>query len=238
MARGLDLNGDGWIGRPGYGQPARGRFAPALHVQVDEVTSEGHVRVSKLFDLPAAQSQLEELAEGLLRQHRPFTFREWTGKGKTFSDDQFEALRGQVEESHAGTINAGRPMILEGGLDWKPMSLTPHDMDFIAGKHAAAREIALAFGVPPMLLGLPGDNTYANYREANRALWRQAILPLAGGILSGLAQGLAGWFERASLSVDINRITALAEERQMLWAMAASADFLDSAEKRQMVGLA
>ena len=29
-------------------------------------------------------------------------------------------------------------------------------------KHAAAREIALAFGVPPMLLGIPGDNTYAN----------------------------------------------------------------------------
>ncbi len=76
-----------------------------------------------------------------------------------------------------------------------------------------------------------------NYREANRALWRQAILPLAGAILSGLAQGLAGWFEGASLSVDINRVTALAEERQMLWAMAASADFLDPAEKRQMVGL-
>ena len=33
-----------------------------------------------------------------------------------------------------------------------------------------------------MLLGLPGDNTYANYREANRALWRQAILPLAGAM--------------------------------------------------------
>jgi hypothetical protein len=93
---GLDLNGDGWIGRPGYGMPARGRSAPALRVQVDEITSEGHVKVSKLFDLPAAQSQLEELAEGLLRQKRPFSFREWTGKGKTFSDDQFEALRQEM----------------------------------------------------------------------------------------------------------------------------------------------
>ena len=113
----------------------------------------------------------------------------------------------------------------------------PANLDFIAAKSSAAREIALAFGVPPMLLGLPGDNTYANYREANRALWRQAILPLAGGILSGLSQGLASWFEGASLSVDINRVTALAEERQMLWQMAARADFLDPAEKRAMVGL-
>ncbi|MEY3842184.1 MAG: hypothetical protein RLZZ542_1294, partial [Pseudomonadota bacterium] len=98
--------------------------------------------------------------------------------GERLTAEQFEALRGQVEASHAGTLNAGRPMILEGGLDWKPMSWTPADMDFIAGKHAAAREIALAFGVPPQLLGIPGDATYANYREANAAFWRGTVVPL------------------------------------------------------------
>ncbi|GGH13844.1 hypothetical protein GCM10007036_12720 [Alsobacter metallidurans] len=51
--------------------------------------------------------------------------------------------------------------------------MTPKDMHFIQAKAAAAREIALAFGVPPMLLGLPGDNTYSNYAEANRSFWRQ-----------------------------------------------------------------
>jgi phage portal protein BeeE len=45
-------------------------------------------------------------------------------------------------------------MLLEGGLDWKAMSLSPRDMDFIALKQMAAREIALALGVPPMLLGM------------------------------------------------------------------------------------
>ena len=53
-------------------------------------------------------------------------------------------------------------MLLEGGLDWKPLSLSPKDMDFIAAKHAAARDIALALGVPPMLLGIPGDNTFTD----------------------------------------------------------------------------
>ena len=62
-------------------------------------------------------------------------------------------------------------------------------MDFVGLKAAAAREIALAFGVPPMLLGLPGDNTYANYREANRALWRLTMLPLAGTILADWRKG-------------------------------------------------
>ena len=50
-------------------------------------------------------------------------------------------------------------MLLEGGLRWQALSLTPADMDFAALKAAAARDIALAFGVPPVLLGLPGDAT-------------------------------------------------------------------------------
>jgi Phage portal protein/Glycosyl hydrolase 108 len=44
----------------------------------------------------------------------------------------------------------------------KTCAATPKDMDFIEAKNVAAREIALAIGVPPMLLGIPGDNTYSN----------------------------------------------------------------------------
>ena len=94
-------------------------------------------------------------------------------------EEEFARLRLEIDTALAGAANAGRPMLLEGGLDWKPMSLTPTDMDFIEARHSAAREIALAFGVPPMLLGIPGDNTFANYREANGAFWRQTVLPLA-----------------------------------------------------------
>jgi phage portal protein BeeE len=110
-------------------------------------------------------------------------------------------------------------------------------MDFVGLKAAAAREIALAFGVPPMLLGLPGDSTYANYKEANRALWRLAILPLAETILKGLAQGLSGWFPGAELRVAMDRVPALAEDRERLWRQVNSAGFLTPEEKRTMVGL-
>ena len=128
-------------------------------------------------------------------------------------------------------------MLLEGGLDWKAMSLSPADMDFATQKAAAARDIALAFGVPPMLLGLPGDNTYANYREANRALWRLTLLPLAGKILGGLQAGLSDWFAEDA-NVDLDRVPALAEDRERLWAQVSSADFLSDAEKRALLGLA
>ena len=110
--------------------------------------------------------------------------------GAALSADQFARLKEEMETAFAGALNAGRPMLLEGGLKWQSLSMSPTEMDFVALKASAAREIALAFGVPPMLLGLPGDNSYANYREANKALWRQTVLPLMAKILGGIAQGL------------------------------------------------
>jgi HK97 family phage portal protein len=151
--------------------------------------------------------------------------------------EQFERLKAELEQSYAGGANAGRPMLLEGGLTWQSMALSPAEMDFAELKASAARDIALAFGVPPMLLGLPGDNTYSNYREANRALWRLTLLPLAGKILGGLSEGLRPWFPGLALAVDLDRVPALAEDRERLWAQVSAADFLDGAAKRALLGL-
>ena len=159
------------------------------------------------------------------------------GDGGGLSPDQFDRLKAELAEAYAGQINAGRPMLLEGGLKWQSLSLSPADMDFAELKAAAARDVALAFGVPPMLLGLPGDNTYANYREANRALWRLTLLPLSGKILAALSEGLATWFPDAVLAIDLDRVPALADDREKLWAQVGSASFLSDAEKRAMLGL-
>ena len=157
--------------------------------------------------------------------------------GGTLTGEQFERLKAELQGAYAGAGNAGRPMVLEGGLKWQAMSLTPADMDFAGLKAAAARDIALAFGVPPMLLGLPGDNTYANYREANRALWRLTLLPLAGKILGGLSEGLRAWFPELALRIDLDRVPALAEDRERLWKQVSAADFLTGAEKRALLGI-
>jgi HK97 family phage portal protein len=143
-----------------------------------------------------------------------------------------------MEAQFSGSENAGRPLLLEGGLKWQAMSLTPADMDFIGLKAGAAREIALAFGVPPLLLGLPSDVTYANYREANRALWRQTVLPMADRILRGLSDALASWWPGFRFAVDLDRIGALASEREKLWRQLNGAKFLTDAEKRELLGFA
>jgi HK97 family phage portal protein len=157
--------------------------------------------------------------------------------GQNLSDEQFERLREELTANFSGAGNAGRPLLLEGGLAWQSMSLSPRDMDFFQAKNGAAREIALAFGVPPMLLGIPGDNTYANYREANLAFWRQTVLPLA----TRAAAAFGGWLgpafgEGLRLACDADAIEALSAEREALWRRVNEADFLTPDEKREAVG--
>lgn len=160
-------------------------------------------------------------------------------EGAVLSDSQFDRLKRELTETYQGAVNAGRPLLLEGGLDWKAMSLTPKDMDFLEAKNSAAREIALAFGVPPMLLGIPGDNTYANFQEANRVFWRQTILPLASRVGSSLAQWLSPQFGgELRIVVDTDRIDALATDRAALWDRVANAPFLTLNEKREATGYA
>jgi HK97 family phage portal protein len=159
------------------------------------------------------------------------------GRG-TLTDEQYRRLVEELESNHQGARNAGRPMLLEGGLDWKPMGYSPSEMEFLQTKNAAAREIALAFGVPPMLLGLPGDNTYANYQEANRAFFRQTVQPLVRRTAAALS-GWLGWRWGGAVRIepDLDRTPALAPERDAHWARVSRADFLDADEKRRLLGL-
>lgn len=153
------------------------------------------------------------------------------------TDEQFTRLKNELEENFQGYQNAGRPLLLEGGLDWSSISLSPQDMDFIQVKHSAARDIALSFGVPPMLLGIPGDNTYSNYAEANRAFWRQTVLPLARRTTRSLGQFLSPTSLGVQLDCDLDSVPALMEERRALWERVANADFISDDEKRLAVGL-
>ncbi|MHB0953647.1 MAG: phage portal protein [Allorhizobium sp.] len=158
-------------------------------------------------------------------------------EGGNLSPDQYERLKTELDEGYSGPMRAGRPLLLEGGLDWKSMGLSPKDMDFVEARNGAARDVALAFGVPPMLLGIPGDNTYANYQEANRAFYRLTVLPLinrTAASLSGFLSALYG--EELKLLPDLDQVAGLAAERDALWARVGTADFLTDAEKREAVG--
>ncbi|MFQ5437824.1 MAG: phage portal protein [Paracoccaceae bacterium] len=185
----------------------------------------------------AASRWSKALLDNAARPSGAIVYKGTDGAGQ-LGHDQYSRLLDEMASYHQGAANAGRPMLLEGGLDWKPMGFSPSDMEFQKTKEAAAREIALAFGVPPMLLGLPGDATYANYQEAHRAFYRLTVLPLAARVLASVSGWLAGFTgEDIALAPDLDGVTALAGEREAQWKRIAKADFLSDAEKRALLGL-
>jgi HK97 family phage portal protein len=185
----------------------------------------------------SAASWSKALLDNAARPSGAMVYKGADGQG-SLTADQYDRLVSEMEAHHQGARNAGRPMLLEGGLDWKPMGFSPSDMEFHETKQAAAREIAIAFGVPPMLIGIPGDATYANYQEANRAFFRLTVLPLATRVTAGLSAWLSRFSgEPVELRPDLDQIPALAIERDQQWARVGAADFLTTDEKRVLLGL-
>ncbi|WMT88057.1 phage portal protein [Pelagibacterium sp. 26DY04] len=238
---------DGWP--VGYAYTAGGK-TQRLMLDTEPVARVLHLSLFDPLDdhyglapLAAAQGSLEThnaatswnraLLENAARPSGALVYNAAAGN---LTEDQYQRLKGELEEGFTGALNAGRPMVLEGGLDWKAIALTPRDMDFLEAKNAAAREIALAFGVPPMLLGIPGDNTYANYAEASRALWRQTVIPLVNAVAGALGHWLSPAFGGVELVADFDMVEALASDRAKDWERVGNADFLTDDEKRELLG--
>jgi HK97 family phage portal protein len=157
----------------------------------------------------------------------------------TLSDDQVRRLREELGQLYQGDRNAGRPMILEGGLDWKEMSLSPKDMDWLAGRNNAARDIALAFGVPAQLIGVPEAQTYANMAEARMGFYEETVLPNLTRVTAAFDHWLCPMYrDDVWLDFDPDCISALTEKRQTQWSKIQNAAFLSRNEQRQAAGYA
>ncbi|HVL20325.1 MAG TPA: phage portal protein, partial [Amaricoccus sp.] len=210
----------------------------SFHPQDDHYGLSPLVAAASAIDVHnSASTWSKALLDNAARPSGAIVYKGADGVGQLGSD-QYARLVEELETHHQGARNAGRPMLLEGGLDWKPMGFSPSDMEFHRTKEAAARDVALAFGVPPMLLGLPGDNTYANYSEAHRAFYRLTVLPLVAKVMAAVSGWLPAWYGSTfAVKVDFDNVPALAGEREALWRRITDADFLSDAEKRRLLGL-
>ena len=164
-----------------------------------------------------------------------------SGISVNLSESQRQQLLTDLNNRFSGTANAGRPMLLEGDFDWKEMGLSPKDMDFINLKHMAATDIAMCFGVPSQLVGVPDAQTYANVAEASLALYEETIIPHLRKIESDLNEWLVPMFgESLEFCFDIDKIPALAERTKRTYENITSAvreGIMTRNESREHIGL-
>lgn len=234
-----------------YNMGGKQKFYP-----VDPITGKSNILHLKSFNpyddwyglspLDAASSSInlhnmathwnQSLLSNGARPSGAFTYN--PGDGSSLSDEQFERLRLQIQKIYCSSGNAGRPLIMDGAMQWHEMSMTPRDMDFMESKNSAARDIALAFGVPPQLLAIKGDNTYSNMQEARLAFWEETVLPLLDHLIDSLNNWLLLDSNSLQLAYDVNTISALALRQEKNWQRINQATFLTEEEKKIALGIA
>lgn len=148
----------------------------------------------------------------------------------------FDRLKKQLMEQYSGAMNNGKPLFLDGGMEWKSMSLNPKDIDFEKGLNFQARNISRVIGVPPLLLNIPGDNTYNNMENAKLGFWDESIIPWGKAYTRQLNYWLVPRFgDNLLLIMDLSKVTALEPRRKALWERANTSKFITINEKRKMV---
>ena len=163
------------------------------------------------------------------------------GVAMQLTDGQRQSLNEDLQLRYSSPQNSGRPMLLEGDFDWREMGLSPKDMDYLQSKHVAAKDIALCFGVPSQLIGIPDAQTYSNVQEARLALYEETIIPLAKRIESDMNEWISPSFgEDINIKYDFEAIPAMTERRKMIYenvTQAVREGIISRNEARERLGL-
>ncbi len=156
---------------------------------------------------------------------------------KALSREQTEKIQQQIADNYAGSQNSGKTMVLGGGMTWNPNTMNMRDLDFLKGKETTAREIATGFKVPPLLLNINGDNTFANFAEARLSFWEDTILPESDSLRDSLNAWLVPMFgDNVRLDYDRSTIPALEARSSIRWDRISQVTCLTINEQREALG--
>jgi len=152
--------------------------------------------------------------------------------GNNLSEEMYSRIKQQLRD-----LKPGEKIVLEGGMDWKQIGLNPEQMEHHEALNNSARTIAFVLGVPPELVGIPGDKTYANYQEARLAFYQEAVIPLA----RELCRAMQNWFapvlgKGVTIEPDLDKIDALQSVRLDHWDRVQKDTILSLNEKREALG--
>ena len=106
-----------------------------------------------------------------------------------FNDDQFMRMQEQMDKFYAGSNQAGRLLLLENGVDFREMSISNKDMDFMELKKNVTNTIFNTLKIPLPMVS-PDHMTMANMDMAKLNLYDNAVLPLTQRIFVELSNFL------------------------------------------------
>lgn len=120
------------------------------------------------------------------------------------SDTQFTRMKEQLEDQYSGAMNAGRTMVLEGGVKYENLMLTNRDMDFAVLMGMSSDAVAERYKIPLAITNKDAQ-TLDNYKTAIITMYDDAVEPLTQTLYEGIE---AATFDR--FGIDRNRFTLTA----------------------------
>jgi HK97 family phage portal protein len=138
----------------------------------------------------------DSLMENALRPSGLISFPDKLGK------ESREAMREAVKANHAGTANAGKFMMLDGGAKFDAITFTPADAEFLETRKLSALDVARVYGCPPTTVGITDNATYSNVEGESTALVRNALGPLAARIEQAMTRCLLTETGRRTLYIE------------------------------------
>lgn len=101
----------------------------------------------------AAERVVGETFRNGLRPSGVLAFGDW------LSAENRQIAETRLIDNFSGAMNAGKPMLLEGGVEWKPLQILPVDAEMLASRAFSVEELCRLFGTPPFMIGHTSKST-------------------------------------------------------------------------------
>lgn len=120
------------------------------------------------------------------------------------TDTSFERLRKQFGEQYQGLANSKKPILLEGGFKWQPITISNNDSQFLETRRYQKSDIASIFRVSPHLINDLEKATFSNIEHLGIEHVKYCLMPLGVKIESAINTQLLSEKEQEEYYIEFN----------------------------------
>lgn len=162
----------------------------------------GKSRLQRAASVVSAGLSVQEFAESMYRNGAtPSGSLETDAR---LADDAYKRLHKQFQDAYTGPQNARKVMLLDQGLHWKQISVSPEDAELLASRRFTAEELARIFQVPPPMVGIWDHSTFTNSETAGKWFATFTIGPWCRKLEAEFSRAVFSEADRASHQIEFD----------------------------------